>query len=587
MDDARNKEGSISSASLSDPKTGSREFENVIQYTGKGSTQKEASPYVSRTSSQQSAQSGQSSQSRQSRQSRRSSIIGTIKTINRVITGEEDEKALHNYGDMELPLMGNGLDYPPSPGEKKFYTVGFEGSGDPMHPWNWKSFKKVTNVMAASFFSLTVSLGSAMFSQGTDVIVEKFHVGRTVATLGVSFYVLGFASGPIVWAPLSEMYGRKAVFLPSCLGFVCFTFGVATGKDIQTIMLCRFFSGFFGASALVLASSTIADVFSPSVRGKAMASYSMAVFGGPMLGPIFGGFTVKSARFGWRWTSYWCGILGSIALILLTFVYQESYPPVVLKQKAKMLRNMTGNWAIVAPQEEDQVTMKDIFVRSIGRPVYMLFTELILLLISIYAAFIYGLLYMLLTAMPIIFGKNYGFIEGVAELPYLSMLIGSSLGCVMCILCDMKYRKMMLSHGRPIPEGRLLGMMVGSFFFAGGLFWLCWGGDFPDSVHWMVPTVGVLFVGFGLVSIFQSCINYLVDCYLKYAASAVAANSILRSICGAVFPLFAYPMFMNLHVKWAGTLLGCIGVILIPVPFVFFKYGHLIRKNSRFTSNDF
>ena len=120
MDDARNKEGSISSASLSDPNTGSREFENVIQYTGKGSTQKEASPYISRTSSRQSAQSGQSSQSRQSRQSRRSSVIGTIKTINRVVTGEEDEKALHNYGDMELPLMGNGLDYTPYPGEKKF-----------------------------------------------------------------------------------------------------------------------------------------------------------------------------------------------------------------------------------------------------------------------------------------------------------------------------------------------------------------------------------------------------------------------------------------------------------------------------------
>ena len=66
------------------------------------------------------------------------------------------------------------------------------------------------------------------------------------------------------------------------------------------------------------------------------------------------------------------------------------------------------------------------------------------------------------------------------------------------------------------------------------------------------------------------------------AASAIAANTFLRSLAGAVFPLFATYMFNALHVNWAGTLLGCVAAVLVPIPVIFWKFGANIRARSKF-----
>ena len=190
---------------------------------------------------------------------------------------------------------------------------------------------------------------------------------------------------------------------------------------------------------------------------------------------------------------------------------------------------------------------------------------------------------MLLTAIPIIFQGQYKWKTGVDVLPYLGVFIGTSIGAIANVIMDSRIQARLQKTGQKyVAEFRLIPMMVGSIPFCFGLFWLCWSGNYGARVHWIVPTIGGAFVGMGLLLIFLPCLNYIIDCYLLFAASAIAANTIMRSLVGAVCPLFTYQMFTNMHINWAGTLLGCVAAILIPVPFLFYKYGHLIREKSSY-----
>lgn len=112
-----------------------------------------------------------------------------------------------------------------------------------------------------------------------------------------------FGTGPMIWAPLSEIYGRKQAVLTPYFVAICFAFGSATAKDFQTLMLTRFFTGFFGSAPVTNTGGVLGDLWTPAERGTAMVSYSLAVAGGPLLSPIVGGAIVDS-QLSWRWVEY-------------------------------------------------------------------------------------------------------------------------------------------------------------------------------------------------------------------------------------------------------------------------------------------
>lgn len=506
------------------------------------------------------------------------------RVLSRRVTNTDELIAKAQSSGEPMPTMGGGKPLPPMLPDREPYCVAYE-ENDPSHPHNFPLHKKIAFCICVGLSALSVSIGSAMFSSASREVMEIFHIGTSVAALGTALFVFGFAAGPIIYGPLSELFGRKYVMVISNLGYVCFLFGVATAKDIQTVMLCRFFAGFIGSAPLVVAPATMVDLFSARMRGTAIAMFASVLFGGPMLAPILGGFTVKNSALGWRWTSYFSAFIGCLALILDTFVLQETHHPVILIRKAETLRRRTGNWGIFAPHEEVTLDLQEIVKNNIGRPVKMLFTEPIILLVSIYNAFIYGMLYMFLTAVPMIFQGRYGWSGGVGELPYLSMLLGIFSGGAVIIWFERHLNYLADTKGRvSTPEDRLPPVMIGGFSFVIGIFWLGWTGDYP-LIHWICPTIGAFFVGNGLMSIFLPTINYIIDCYVMVAASALAANTFIRSAFGAAFPIFATQMFRNLSIKWASTLVGCLGALMIPVPFLFYKFGARIRKTSKYTMN--
>ncbi|KAJ5678215.1 uncharacterized protein N7477_003848 [Penicillium maclennaniae] len=462
--------------------------------------------------------------------------------------------------------IGNGRALPPQLPHPSDYVVDFDGPEDPTHPYNWK--------LSANL------LYQCRLCPGIDYASKEFGVSPEVGTLGTTLYVLGFSSGPMIWAPVSELQGRKWPLTIAMLGGGIFTIGSAVAKDIQTLIICRFFAGMCAASQLTVVPGVLSDVFDNRFRGVAITLYALTVFVGPFCAPFTGGF-IATSYLGWRWTLYIPAILSLVNGAFSLLFLRETYAPVILVDKAFHLRRQTGNWGIHAKQEKIEVEFQEMMEKYFTRPLRMLVTEPIILCVSMYMSFIYGIVYALLEAYPYVFEEIHGMTPGIGGLPFIGLIVGQILGCGFMLSQQGAYVKRLDENkGVPVPEWRLRPTLFGAPLFTMGIFWFGWTG-FTEKIHWAAPSVAGVFIGFGVICVFLPCFAYLIDAYLPLAASAVAANIILRSAVAAGFPLFAKQMFKNMGVQWAGTLLGCLAAIMIPIPFLFRSYGPLLRRRSK------
>jgi DHA1 family multidrug resistance protein-like MFS transporter len=459
--------------------------------------------------------------------------------------------------------------------------VDFEGEDDPYRPMNWPTKKKVTTTLMYGLTTMSATWASSAYSAGTEQIAKEFHVGNQVAVLGTTLFLFGFGLGPLLWAPLSEVYGRRIAVLTPMFIAICFSFGSAVAKDFQTLMITRFFGAFFASAPVTNTGGVLGDLYSPAWRALAMAGYAMAVVGGPCLGPIVSAAFVSNPSLGWRWTEYFTGILQAAILFIDIIFIDECYPPKLLVYKARRLRHETGNWALHTKFEEWDVSIKELCKKFLIRPIQLLTTP-ICFLVAVYASFCYGILYMMLGGIPIIFGEVRGWSHVSSTLPFLAILLGAIIGCTINAYNQLLYNKVYRAAGnRAVPEARLPPMMLGSVLFSAGQFLLGWTSD--PKFHWIVPCIGLVLMGTGFFTIFQAALNYLVDTFTQYAASAVAANTFLRSCFAGAFPLVVTPLYHNVGVGPASSITGGFAALLVPVPFVFYVYGKSIRRRSKWS----
>ncbi|OAL48162.1 MFS general substrate transporter [Pyrenochaeta sp. DS3sAY3a] len=459
--------------------------------------------------------------------------------------------------------------------------VDFEGENDAYLPLNWPTKKKVITTMMYGFTTMTATWASSAYSAGTKQVAEEFHVGEQTAVLGTALFLFAFGLGPLLWAPLSEVYGRRPAVLAPMFVAMCFSFGSATAKDFQTLILTRFFGAFFASAPVTNTGGVLGDLFSPAYRALAMSGYAMAVVGGTCLGPIVSAAFVSNPSLGWRWTQYFTGILQGVVVLLDILLIDECYPPKLLVYKARRLRHETGNWALHAAFEEWDVSIKELATKFLVRPFQLLATP-ICFLVALYASFCFGILYMQLGGIPIIFGDLRAWHPVTASLPFLGLLLGALIGGAINAynqrLYNVAYRR---SGNRAVPEARLPPMMLGSVFFCAGQFILGWTAD--PAFPWIAPVIGLTLMGVGFFTIFQAALNYLVDTFTQYAASAVGANTFLRSCFAGAFPLVVGPFYRNVGVGPACSVTGGIAAVLVPVPFVFYVCGKEIRRRSRWS----
>ena len=264
-------------------------------------------------------------------------------------------------------------------------------------------------------------------------------------------------------------------------------------------------------------------------------------------------------------------------------IVPETYAPVILQKRAARLRRETRNWAYHSALDESRPTASEIFRKYLARPAMMLFLEPILLLITIYLALIYGILYLFFEAYPVSFSEVRGWTnQGIAGLPFIGILIGVVCGIGLIIWqTKTRFARKLAKHSRVVPEERLIPMMIASVSLPAGLFWFGWTSN--PHIHWAPQVIAGIPIGMGILVIFMQGLNYIIDVYMMFANSAIAANTLVRSLVGGAFPLFATQMYHNLGVNWASSLLGFLTIAMIPIPIFFYFYGARIRAMSKYT----
>ncbi|KAJ6789733.1 hypothetical protein PWT90_06245 [Aphanocladium album] len=462
------------------------------------------------------------------------------------------------------------------------YLVKF-ANNDPSDPMNLPPSKRWLISALVAVAALIVTFSSSAYNGGILDLMTQFHISREVTLVGVSLYVLGFAVGPLLWAPLSEIYGRRSVFIISFTGMTVFTIGAACAQSVAALLVLRFFAGAAGASVMTNGPGVIADIFNASQRGLATGVFAMAPFLGPALGPIIGGFLGEAE--GWRWLHGLMAILSGVITILGTVFIHETYTPVLLRQRAERLSRITGKIYISALDAgQPPASAGQKLKVALVRPWTFLFREPIVLITSIYVVIIYGTMYLNFAAYPIVFQRARGWGVGLGGVAFTGTAIGVVLATVAAYVDYKYYVKAQKENNTMVlpPEYRLRSTIVGSFLVPIGLFWFAW--TCQPSIHWIVPILGSVVFACGLVMVFMSLLNYLIDSYVVFAASVMAANSVLRSVFGAAFPLFTIDMYENLGLQWAGSVPAFLAVACIPFPLIFYKYGHRIRMKCKFAA---
>lgn len=448
----------------------------------------------------------------------------------------------------------------------------------------FSTVKKWTITLLVAFVTLAVAFVSSAYSGGIVQIVNDFDTSEEVATLGIALFVCGFAIGPLLFAPLSELYGRQIVLFVTYGLLTAFSAGAAGSQNIQTLIILRFLAGAFGSSPLTNSGGVIADLFPASQRGLALSVFAAAPFTGPTLGPIVGGFVGETV--GWRWLEGIMAIFTGCLWILGAITIPETYAPLLLRKRAAKLSQETGKvYRSKLEVGKPKPSLAQSFRTALSRPWILLLREPIVLLLSTYMAIIYGTLYMMFGAFPIVYTENRHWSQGVGSLPFLGVLVGMLLAVVYTIPDNKRYQraeKVATSKGASgaPPEARLPPCLIGSVCLPIGLFVFAWT-NYP-RIHWIVSVIFTAPFGFGMVLLFLSVMNYLIDAYTIYAASVLAANSVLRSLFGATFPLFTTYMYDGLGIHWASSVPAFLALACVPFPFLFYRYGAAIRMRCKY-----
>ncbi|KAI0885720.1 putative MFS multidrug transporter [Annulohypoxylon maeteangense] len=414
---------------------------------------------------------------------------------------------------------------------------------------NWPTWFKVVNVGLISCLTFLTPLASSMFAPGVPQVMKEFNNNDDlIADFVVSVYVLGFALGPMFLAPMSELFGRIWIYHATNVGFIVFSVLCAESSSVSMLTACRFFQGLFGAAPITI--------------GAALGIFALAPVLGPVIGPVAGGFLVAAK--GWRWVFWVLAIVGgALTLLCLTFL-RETYAAVILETKAARLRKQTNNSSIRS-QMDRNLNVKQLFSRAIVRPCRILVFSPIVSALSLYMGVVYGYQYLLFSTFTKAFEDQYGFSTSIVGLTFLGLGVGNLIGlAVISSLLDKHLRdgsKVTEANpnGKRKPEYRLIPLGWSSISLPIGLFLYGW----MDNA---VPAV------------FLCIMSYLIDAFGVYAASALAANTVVRSIFGAVLPLAGARMYSVLGYGWGNSLLGFIALALIPIPILLNRYGETLRK---------
>lgn len=470
-----------------------------------------------------------------------------------------------------------------SEAEENFIIVAFDRD-DEFNPQNWPMSQRILATATALAAGVSGGWASACESSIAPQAMSDFGVSDVSESLSTGLYLVAFGVCSLIAGPFSETFGRSPVYITTLLLFMIFVMASALAPNIGAQLVFRFFAGWFGCTAVTTFSGSVADLWTPNERTIVFSVATTINFGGIFLAPVVGAYIGQSSGVSWRWVEWVTLIMSGAATTVQVFFQKETFAPIILSWRAKQLRELTGNSRY---RSEHELKLEPLLVRlqrSIWRPFDLFLHEITVVLFTIYLTVLYIVSFTFLTGYTFIYGDIYHFSQGSVGLCFLGLVIGIVLGGALAWPLHTVYSRELArakANGRETlpPESRLWYAMLSAPCLPLGLFWMAWTA-FAGVPYWS-SLAGSMLIGVTFLGSFISSALYLIDSFEKYAASALAIATFCRYVAaGAMLPV-SIPMYKNLGVHWTLTVLGCISLLLTPVPFVFYRYGHVFRQRSR------
>ncbi|KAJ6580724.1 major facilitator superfamily domain-containing protein [Mycena capillaripes] len=483
-------------------------------------------------------------------------------------TLEATEKHLQHAGDIPDPFL-----------------IDWE-EDDPDNPRNWSFRKRAFVAFSISFLTFSIYIGSAIYTSSIPGLMEEFNVSLTMATLGLTLYVLGYGIGPMFLTPLQELplLGRNPVYMATLFLFVVLQVPIITAQNMNTVLAMRFLTGLFGSPALATGGASMGDIFPDSQYPYVIGVWALGAVAGPITGPVIGGFAAQAES--WRWPILELLWISALALAFLCLLLPETHGPTILLRRAKRLRALTGNAELKTATEraEGSAAAGKIVYDALVLPL-VLAIEPVLLFANVYLGFVYAVFYLWFEAFPLVFSGIYHFNEGLSGLPFLGFLVSGSLTYTVYCLYLMYHiaprNARAVAAGKELaPEVKLEIGLMASIFIPTSL--LIFGFASKVSISWIVPVIGAALYLPGIYLIFQSILTYITSAYPNHEAPVLAANDLFRSTIASVFPLFGRAFFTNLGLGPGSALLAGISFFLMAVYWLLLKYAHVLRQRSKY-----
>lgn len=359
----------------------------------------------------------------------------------------------------------------------------------------------------------------------------------------------------------------------------------ALAPNIGAQIAFRFLAGCSASTPLVCAGGSVSDLYNGLEKTWGFPLFAIAAFGGPVLGPVIGAYIGPSPLISWRWSEWIMLITGGLVLTLVFFCMPETFAPLLLRWKAEHLRKLTDDHRF---RSELEIVESTLFTRlkvALTRP-FLMATEPIIMLMTLYLTVIYIVLFTFLDGYVYIFQETYGISQGLANVIFTAMFIGITF---VAFLIPIIYRltvkelERVQAKGESLfnPEIRLWYAMLGAApAIPISLFWMGWTAN-PSISIWSPILASALF-GFGIIGIFLCTYMYIIDSYETYAASALTLVALVRYLAAGGMTVVGIPFYENMGTHYTLTILGCIATLMAPIPYVLYKYGHLVRQKSKY-----
>lgn len=426
---------------------------------------------------------------------------------------------------------------------------------------------------------------------------------KSAAVLLVTIWELGEAAGPLLIAPLSEIFGRYPLINACNVLFIATTMMTALSQSTTMLITTRAVTGMAVASN-VLNPAIVGDIFVSDQRGAVMSLVMFASLVGGTIGPAVSGMVAQSL--GWR-AVIWMGVgLAGICQLVFFTCFRETYKVTILRKRAAKQQKETGKSSTTSDFGKETRLEKgfDGLRTSIVRPVAVLFDSGVLAALSLFGAVIYSYLYIVSVTLPDILEDIYGFTPAetgwtflangkLGQSPSLQLEtswltwclqgLGSSISVVICNLyLDKIYIKLRAANnGIGLPEHRLPIAIIGALTLPPALALYGWSAEYKLPLVFVL--LSVVWIRLSLMLAYVPLIAYVVDACGLYSASALTGIIVIRCLASSFLPLMTTLLAENLGYGWGLTILGAISLDFALIPILMLKYGSQWRQHSHYT----